>query len=77
MNVRPYPEDYDYEPEEWDEMVERFADPGGESALHPATDSNPRDLPCRQCGRENVLTRADRAKGYCCDACARENELGY
>ena len=54
-----------------------FADPGGESALRAATRDNPRNLPCRQCGRENMLTAIDREHGYCCDFCARENEMGY
>lgn len=69
------PEDYD--PEEWDEMCERFADPGGNSALHPATKRDPRNLPCPTCGEPNRLTRADRAKGYQCNACADQLERGY
>jgi ribosomal protein L37AE/L43A len=40
------------------------------SALRAETASNPRNLPCPTCGRENVLTPADRAKGYQCDRCA-------
>lgn len=62
------PEDFEWD--EWDERVERFADPGGDSALHAASDNNPRNLSCPTCGRENVLTPADRAKGYQCDHCA-------
>jgi hypothetical protein len=53
-----------------------FADPGGTSALRRATPSNPRNLPCPTCCRPNVLTPADRACGYCCDACADRNERG-
>lgn len=62
------PEDFEFD--EWDERVERFADPGGDSALHAASDSNPRNLPCPTCGAENVLTPRDKAKGYQCDRCA-------
>lgn len=69
-------QDY-YDPEEWDEMVERFADPGGNSALYAASESNPRNLPCPTCGTENVLTPADRASGYQCDGCADALERGY
>lgn len=63
-------QDEPYDDEEWHERVERFADPGGRSALHPADTSNPRNLPCPNCGEENVLTPRDRAKGYQCDRCA-------
>ena len=67
----------DWDEDEWDERAERFADPGGDSALYPATRGNPRNLPCPTCGRENVLTRADRAKGYQCDYCADQAEGKY
>ncbi len=67
----------EYLPEEWDEMCETFADPGGNSALRCATEDNPRNLPCPTCGRENVLTPADRARGYQCDTCADELERGW
>ncbi len=40
------------------------------SALRASSRSNPRNLPCPTCGRENVLTPADRARGYQCDSCA-------
>lgn len=53
-----------------------FADPGGNSALRAATRDNPRDCPCPTCGRENVLTRIDRQRGYQCDRCADEAERG-
>jgi hypothetical protein len=75
MGRRTYREDY--EPEEWDYMVERFADPGGESALHPETRESPRNLPCPSCGEPNRLTRLDRAKGYQCDSCADMAERGW
>jgi len=67
----------EYDPEEWDERCERFADPGGESALHASSDNNPRNLPCPNCGEPNVLTPADRSSGYQCDACADQAEMGY
>lgn len=54
-----------------------FADPTGVSSLRRATASNPRNLPCRQCGRENMLTPKDRSLGYVCDMCANQNERGW
>lgn len=69
-------EDWEWEDDEWRDRVERFADPGGESALHPATDDDPRILPCPTCHWPNRLTRADRARGYQCDACASATERG-
>lgn len=56
---------FDPEFDDFDEL--RFADPGGGSALRAATPSNPRNLPCPTCGTEDVLTPADRARGYQCD----------
>lgn len=67
----------DYTEEEWDEIVDTFADPGGNSALRAASRDNPRNLPCPNCGEENRLTPADRARGYQCDACANALEMGY
>jgi hypothetical protein len=66
----------DYDPEEWAERAERFADPGGESALHAADKDNPRNLPCGTCGWPNMLTAQDKAKGYQCDSCATAQERG-
>ena len=54
-----------------------FADPGGNSALRAATLSNPRNLPCPNCGGENLLTPADRAQGYQCNGCADALEGGF
>jgi len=54
-----------------------FADPGGKSALRAASKRNPRNLPCPTCGTPNVLTPADRARGYQCDSCADRDEGGY
>jgi hypothetical protein len=51
-----------------------FADPGGRSALRAASKSNPRNLPCPTCKRPNLLTPADRARGYQCDRCADRAE---
>ena len=71
--------DYDYGDDDFyrDEMD--FADPGGNSALRAATKSNPRNLPCPTCSRENMLTPKDKALGYQCDICADacENGWGY
>lgn len=53
-----------------------FADPGGNSALRAATRDNPRNLPCPNCGRKNVLTPEDRHLGYQCDSCADAQERG-
>lgn len=51
-----------------------FADPGGHSALRAETEDNPRNLSCPTCKTENVLTPADRARGYQCDQCANRAE---
>jgi endogenous inhibitor of DNA gyrase (YacG/DUF329 family) len=53
-----------------------FADPGGNSALRAATPDNPRNLPCPNCGRENMLTPLDRQRHYQCDICADKLERG-
>ncbi len=53
-----------------------FAEPGGRSALRAASKSNPRNLPCPNCGKKNKLTPADRARGYQCDGCAERAERG-
>lgn len=80
--------DFDDEPfeneHEWDDdPFERdddfdsdFADPGGRSALRAATEDNPRDLPCPNCGAPNRLTPKDVALGYQCNTCADSAE-GY
>lgn len=68
--------DDEFDPEEWQDRAEMFADPGGNSALRAATEDNPRDLPCPRCGDENVLTPADRQRGYVCDRCADAAERG-
>lgn len=74
LSFGPY--DGDYDPEEWDEVVDMFADPGGNSALRRETPDNPRDRPCPTCGEENVLTREDERLGYQCDRCADAAEMG-
>lgn len=70
---------------DWDEAMDGwgddddgpdFADPGGKSALRAATNTNPRNLPCPNCRRPNLLTPADRALGYQCDSCADRAERG-
>jgi tRNA(Ile2) C34 agmatinyltransferase TiaS len=63
-----------YEPDDFDND---FADPGGRSALRASSRTNPRNPPCPNCGRKNVLTPADRQRGYQCDACADQAEGGY
>lgn len=70
--------DDEYEPDDEDDLIDGvgFADPGGRSALRAETEDNPRNLSCPDCGRENVLTPLDRARGYCCDACADAKEGG-
>ena len=57
-----------------DDDRSEFADPGGKSALRAATKSNPRNLPCPNCGGKNRLTRADRQRHYQCDSCADRAE---
>jgi hypothetical protein len=72
----------DDEPRDWEDPQDHlidgvgFADPGGRSALRAATASNPRNLPCPNCGAPNRLTPADRARGYQCDTCADRAERG-
>lgn len=66
-----------YDHQEWSERCEMFADPGGRSALRRASRPNPRNLTCPNCGRKNVLTRADRVSGYQCNHCTEEAERGY
>lgn len=68
-------EDDDYD--DYDDFRIDFANPGSGSALRAATKNNPRNLPCPTCGTKNVLTPADRARGYQCDACADRAERGY
>jgi hypothetical protein len=69
---------YDDEPDFGDDGDGmHFADPGGKSALRAATKSNPRNLPCPNCGAANRLTPADRAHGYQCDSCADKAENGW
>lgn len=73
--MRRYQEDYTEE--EWDDLCERFADPGGNSCLFPADHNNPRNLPCPTCHKPNRLTQKDRNHGYQCDECADRAERGY
>lgn len=66
----------EYDDDRDDEPIDGvgFARPG--SALRAATRDNPRNLPCPNCGAENVLTALDRARGYQCDSCADRAERG-
>lgn len=54
-----------------------FADPGGNSALRAASDSNPRNISCPNCGEPDRLTPEDKAHGYQCDTCANRAERGF
>jgi hypothetical protein len=63
--------------DEYQEWMSEFADPGGNSALRAATPSNPRNLPCPNCGQENQLTPKDRDLGYQCNECADKLERGW
>jgi len=66
----------DYDEEEWRDICETYADPGGNSALRAATKSNPRNKSCPNCKRRNMLTPEDVARGYQCDSCADLAERG-
>lgn len=46
------------------------------SALRAATPDNPRNLPCPNCERPNMLTPIDVQRGYQCDHCADLAERG-
>lgn len=54
-----------------------FSIPGGNSALRAETKDNPRNLPCPECHRENVLTPLDMANSYVCDSCADQAEGSF
>lgn len=79
-------DDYGYDYEHIDDFVEDFneawdrdndfMDPGGRSALRAASPSNPRNLPCPNCGMPNRLTPEDKRLGYQCDECADRAERG-
>lgn len=63
---------------EWDQDDRSgFQDPGGNSALRAATKRNPRNKPCPECGRKNVLTPEDVRRRYRCDKCADMAERGW
>ena len=66
----------EYEDFEEDDRIQ-FADPGGQSALRRASKSNPRNLPCPNCKRPDMLTPADREQDYQCDICADAVESGF
>lgn len=46
------------------------------SALRASSKRNPRNLPCPTCGVPNRLTPEDKARGYQCDSCADQLEMG-
>ncbi len=72
MPYDPYDE---YDLDGYNDPELRFANPG--SALRAQSRTNPRNLPCPTCGRENMLTPADVNLGYQCDYCADAAEGGY
>ena len=61
----------------YDDFDPDFAEPGGRSALRAASKRNPRNLPCPSCRQPDRLTKADKARGYQCDACANRDEQGW
>lgn len=75
MEYDDYNPDYDEYDHDSDEAYSAFANPG--SALRAETRDNPRNLSCPTCQTPNVLTPADQARGYQCDACATQAEGGY
>ena len=54
-----------YDPE-FDNNNYGFRNPGGRSALRKGK----RSYPCPTCKRENMLSQADKDRGYQCDYCA-------
>jgi len=52
-----------------------FANEG--SALRAAGPGNPRIYPCPNCKEPNRLTSQDCARGYQCDRCADQAEMGF
>jgi hypothetical protein len=66
-----------YTDEEWDQIVDMFDEPGGNSALRRATPDNPRNLPCPECEQPNLLTPEDVRQGYICNQCADRAEKGF
>lgn len=64
-------DDYD---DFYDEIANRFQDPGGVSSLHRVTSTNRRDQPCPTCKQEDAITLKDVHHGYQCDRCADDDE---
>lgn len=50
-----------------------FRDPGGESALRKGKLKHE----CPTCLEPNMLSDADKARGYQCDGCANKQERGW
>jgi hypothetical protein len=78
--------DEDYESDDYNLGIDSdfgydcsFADPGGRSSLRAESESNPRNLPCGNCGEPDRLTPKDVALHYQCDQCAdrAEGRGGY
>ncbi len=68
----PDQEEFFYEDNDFESI--QFASPG--SALRRATRDNPRNRPCPNCERPNVLTPEDVRNHYQCDRCADQAERG-
>ena len=76
MGYDPLDEAFDMYDDEEQIRNHAFANPNSNSALRAASKRNPRNKPCPNCGRKNMLTPADVAKGYQCDSCADREEFG-
>lgn len=69
-------EDHERDLDDEDDFIDGVGFANSGSALRTATKSNPRNLPCPNCGRKNALTPLDRQRGYQCDSCADAAERG-
>ena len=69
-------DDQDWDDEDDEYLIDGvgFADPNGTSSLRAETESNPRNLPCGECGEQNTLTPLDVQACYRCDRCANRAE---
>ena len=78
MDVDDSEDDWDDDWDDDDNPIDGvgFADPGGVSSLRAATQDNPRNLPCPECGAPKCLTPIDSQRGYCCNRCADRHERG-
>lgn len=63
-----------FDEEEWQDIVQTFAEPYIDSALKVASADISRNLPCPKCKRPNMLTPSDKNLGCRCNICA---DRGY